>query len=409
MHRGFPHFFPTWDALHMAKIDTVDARSRLKPQDEPYWARLAAGCYIGYRKLTSASVGTWVGRYRDGDTGSRLKRSFGELDHLPASQRYDAAKRQAEEWFKHLGMGGSSEVVTVRRACERYVDHVREAKGDKPADDVDARFKRWVYQHKELADAELAKLSRPRIEKWRQALAKTPVKVNRDSRDIPVTRPRSASSVNRDVTALRAALNHAHDGGHVTSDTAWRVALRPAKNAGGRRDVYLDLAQRKKLIENSPLTLGTFLRGLSLVPLRPGALASLTVANIDVRLGVLTIGKDKAGQDRRIKLPATTAAFFAKQAAQKRSSAVLFTRADGKAWDKDAWKGPMKAAASAAGLPATTTAYALRHSTITDLVTGGLDLLTVAQLSGTSVAMIEKHYGHLQSDRAAKALALLTV
>ena len=62
-----------------------------------------------------------------------------------------------------------------------------------------------------------------------------------------------------------------------------------------------------------------------------------------------------------------------------------------------------------AGLPAATTAYAMRHSAITDLVTGGLDLLTVAQLSGTSVAMIEKHYGHLQADHAVAALALLAL
>jgi len=62
----------------------------------------------------------------------------------------------------------------------------------------------------------------------------------------------------------------------------------------------------------------------------------------------------------------------------------------------------------AANLPATTTAYTMRHSVITDLVVGGLDLLTVAQLSGTSVAMIERHYGHLQQDRAAAALAMLT-
>jgi site-specific recombinase XerD len=57
----------------------------------------------------------------------------------------------------------------------------------------------------------------------------------------------------------------------------------------------------------------------------------------------------------------------------------------------------------------TTSAYALRHSTITDLVTGGLDLMTVAQVSGTSVVMIERHYAHLQSDRAAAALAGLVL
>lgn len=63
----------------------------------------------------------------------------------------------------------------------------------------------------------------------------------------------------------------------------------------------------------------------------------------------------------------------------------------------------------AAGLPPAATTYTLRHSTITDLVTGGLDLLTVAQLSGTSVAMIERHYGHLQRARAADALAGLVL
>jgi site-specific recombinase XerD len=63
----------------------------------------------------------------------------------------------------------------------------------------------------------------------------------------------------------------------------------------------------------------------------------------------------------------------------------------------------------AAKLPDAITAYAMRHSAITDLVTVGLDLLTIAQLSGTSVAMIEKHYGHLQADRAADALAKLAL
>jgi hypothetical protein len=38
-----------------------------------------------------------------------------------------------------------------------------------------------------------------------------------------------------------------------------------------------------------------------------------------------------------------------------------------------------------------------------------LDLLTVAQISGTSVVMIERHYGHLRGDIAASALARLAL
>jgi site-specific recombinase XerD len=87
----------------------------------------------------------------------------------------------------------------------------------------------------------------------------------------------------------------------------------------------------------------------------------------------------------------------------------LLARADGKAWNKDAWKWPVKSAVEAAQLPEATTAYTLRHSVISDLVHDGLDLLTVAQISGTSVAMIERHYGHLRSEVAAGALARLAL
>jgi integrase len=84
-------------------------------------------------------------------------------------------------------------------------------------------------------------------------------------------------------------------------------------------------------------------------------------------------------------------------------------RPNGKAWDKETWKGPIAVAAKAAGLPAGVTAYTLRHSIITDLVSAGLPLLTVAQISGTSAEMIEQHYGHLNRAAATEALAGLAL
>jgi integrase len=145
----------------------------------------------------------------------------------------------------------------------------------------------------------------------------------------PKTRPRAAASVNRDMAALRAALNMAQDNGAVTSDMAWRVALRRIENADRRRDVYLDRAERAALIAKAPADLAIFLRGLSVVPLRPGSLAALKVSNFGKRTGVLTVGQDKAGADRRIKLPEQTSAFFEAQARSKLPSAPLLCRADG--------------------------------------------------------------------------------
>jgi len=406
---GFSHFFPT-KGTHMAtSIATVTARDKLKARHDPYYQKLTQGQYLGFQKLTATSVGTWVARSRDPETGKQSKRGLGAFDDIPPSQRFDAARKAADEWFSHLGRGGTTESVTVKAACANYVKHVRGTKGEKQAVDIEARYSRWVNDEK-LAAVELQKLTRPQVEAWRRKLEKAPVVVNphADAKD-QRTRERSKSSINRDMTALRAALNHAHDAGHATTDMAWRVALRPIKNADGQRDAYLDRAQRRALIAQAPVDVAQFLTGLSLVPLRPGALAGLTVAHFDRRLGVLTIGKDKTGRDRRIKLPEVAAEFFEGHAKDKLPAAPLLARADGSAWNKDAWKKPIRAAALKAKLPAAITAYAMRHSTITDLVSSGLDLLTTAQLSGTSVAMIEKHYGHLQSQRAADALAALAL
>lgn len=53
--------------------------------------------------------------------------------------------------------------------------------------------------------------------------------------------------------------------------------------------------------------------------------------------------------------------------------------------------------------------YTMRHSVITGLIHSGLDTLTVAQLIGTSLKMIELHYGHLTRENARTALARLSL
>lgn len=395
----------------MSSITKVGDRDKLKPRSEPYWLKLQTGAYLGFRKWAKDSTGTWIAYWRDSATGKKQKHSLGDFEHLPASERYDAAKKAAETWLTGRGIGASVSINTVREACDDYVKHLRESKREAAADDADARFKRYIYAKKDLADCDLGKLTAHRLEQWRKTLMKTSVKVSRTKKkDAPiVTRARSAASVNRDCTAVRAALNRAHRLGCVPTSVAWLEALKPTKGADGRRDLYLSREQRKVLIEKAPPDLARFLKGLTLVPLRPGALAGLLVNAFDKQLGVLTIGKDKAGADRRIKLPKATAAFFAELATDKLPTALLFTRADGSAWDRFAWRDALQDVVVAAEMPKGTTAYSLRHAAITDLAVGGLDLMTVAQISGTSVAMIERHYAHLQRDRAADALARLAL
>jgi len=384
------------------KIDTVSGRARLKARRDPYWQRTNRGLFIGFRKMTDNTDGTWVVRYR-ADNEKQLRHTLGTLEQFPASERFDQATVAAKEWLSHLDSGGSNDSCTVMDACNAYVKKIQELKGEKPALDLEARYRRWV-QCDPIQEIEIRKLTRDHVRAFRRRMVAAPVKIGNSE-----TRERSKDTVNRDIAAVRAALNQALQDGKTTTDFSWRQPLAAFKNVSKRREVYLDREQRKKFINHAPTDLARFIRCLCMLPLRPGALAALTVADIDVRVGVLRIGKDKSGKDRRLKLPPEIASYLESDVQNRPASAPLLARQDGTAWNKDSWKKPMKAAAVAAGLPDGTIAYALRHSAISDLVHGGLDLLTVAQISGTSVAMIERHYGHLRSDVASSALSKLVL
>lgn len=391
------------------RIDTVEARSKLKPRRPPYWQKLTTGCHLGFRKLSPASAGTWLAQVYDGGTQKQTRKSLGAFDAMPAHQRYDAAKREAEKLAEHLNQGGSAETVNVKEACTAYVKFLEAEGKATTAKDAKGRFRRWVDDDR-LAGIAMRKLATHHLRAWRKALMAEPVVINPHAEDSKQqTRVRAPSSINRDMNSLRAALNHAKENGAVSSGAAWQTALSPIESADRRRMAFVDRKQRIALIDMAQADIADFLRGLSMVPLRPGALASLTAGNFDKRLGVLTVGKDKAGDDRSIKLSGKTAEFFAAKAKDKLPAAPLLARADGKAWNKDAWKGPIREAVIAAKLPTNVTAYTLRHSVITELIVAGLDTLTVARLSGTSLPMIEKHYGHLRAEHAAKALEALAI
>ena len=396
-------------------IQTVAARTRLKPKREPYWSRINKGFALGFRKMSTSTSGTWILRTLESGTNKKTYKSLGDFSELPDHQRFDAAMQEAAKLVEHIGKGGITAPKTIRDVCGNYAAHHRQTKTEKTAVDTERRFKSYVLDDARFANLEISKLTPAHIDAWRKRLTARPVKqgmrgTKRKAEGYAVdklAKLRTPSTLNRDMTPFRAALNLAFGEGWVTTDFAWRTKLRPLKNADTQRELYLDKDQRTKFISMATPDLSMFLRGMAMLPVRPGALAELKVRDFDKRIQSLKV-KDKTGT-RTIKLPTSTADFFVEAAKDKLPTAPLFARTNGSAWNKDSWKYPVKAAALLAKLPDGTTAYTLRHSVITDLVHGGLDLLTVAQISGTSVRMIEKHYGHLRGDVAANALAMLAL
>lgn len=167
----------------------------------------------------------------------------------------------------------------------------------------------------------------------------------------------------------------------------------------GRR-TYLTKDQCRALLAELPDDLETFARILCQVPLRPGALANVNVEDIDLTTGEIAIRSDKAGGGRKFIAPSQLINLAKEHSKNKLPKAPLFTRWDGTPWNKDSWKDPIKAAVVAAGLPPGASMYSLRHSCITNLAVAGCDLMTVAHIAGTSVLMIQKHYGHLVAEYA---------
>lgn len=362
---------------------------------------MRAGCFLGFRPSKRGNKGTWIARVYDEDAGKYRVKYLGDFGKLAGNEIFAAAKKEAEGLAELVESGGEirAKIETVADACRDYAKDRLEA---------DQRFQRYVYDDT-IAKVKLGKLRRRHLKEWRARLEAQPALVSRRKKGDPVERARAPSTVNRDMAVLRAALSKVLSPGAPNSEAAWQEALKAIPNANGRRTLYLDRNQRKILIESTDAEAAPFVRALCLLPLRPGAMAALTAGDFDRRTAELMIGKDKTGKPRRIQLPQEAAQLLAKQAKNKLPGAPLLMRANGKAWDKDSWKRPIAAAVSAAELPAGATAYTLRHSTITDLVSAGLPLLTIAQISGTSAEMIERHYGHLASDAAMKALGKLAL
>ncbi len=387
-------------------LETVSGRKKVPVGGAIHWQRHSTGCSIGYRR-TAETLGTWWARYREPGTGKLSYERLGDYASLTPSKQFSEAVKDATKWFRghQLGMTHDGTVRTVSDACQAYVNTAIADGRDRKASDAESRFKRYVFDDP-IGRVKLSALKPAQLKTWRERLIDRPALVSRNPKK-KKTRPRSLATVNRDMSSLRAALNAALEDGLIETDLAWRKHLKPIPEAGRRRDIYLTIDERRALLDAADEEVRPFLRGLMLLPFRPGALAGLTVGNLDKRTGVLIVGKDKAGRERRIGLPTETADFFREQAKGKLPAAPLVAQRNGTHWDKDAWKKPIKSAVLKAGIRPDATAYALRHSTITDLCAATGNSLLVAQISGTSVAMIEKHYGHLLSTHAAAALEAL--
>ncbi len=216
--------------------------------------------------------------------------------------------------------------------------------------------------------------------------------------------PLGKSSRNRTLTALRAALNLAVRNRLVAVELAreWNE-VRPYRHADQRRELFLDLTQRRALLEAAVGAVRDLIEAVMLTGARAGELISATSAQFNARLQTMRFsGKTGA---RTVPLSAAATALFERRLRDHPSRERLLTREDGKPWAHSDWDELVRAAAARAALPPGVCLYTLRHSFITQALSDGMTTLEVARLVGTSLAMIDKHYGHLVNHALRERLA----
>ena len=122
----------------------------------------------------------------------------------------------------------------------------------------------------------------------------------------------------------------------------------------------------------------------------------------------MTIREGKTGE-RIVPMTPDMAKHFSKLARGKLPEAYLLTRDDGKPWGHSDQDKLMRAAVKKAKLPREVVFYTLRHSFIAQAISVGLDIYSVAEITGTSIAMIERHYGKLLKGRVREAMTRASI
>lgn len=401
-----------------ADISTAAKRARLTPRKNPYWTALSGGrggVSLGYRRSTGP--GAWIAKVVV--DGNRSESRLGLADDQPfdGALAYRAAVEAALEWSRQqyatLEAGPSKaarQPVTVEMAVREYLI-VRKRKSASSAKNATSRLTIHVLGDKAFAGTRLAKLRASTIEGWRDRLA-----VKTDDAESEGLAP---ASVNRLLNDLRAALNAAAERrrrelpAHIMSEI--RIGTRRMQADSGATMMLLSVEQVRATVEAArahELEFGHLVAALAATGARFSQLAAVRVADLQAAQNRLMIPSSRKGRASKARAPiafplgADVAAALAEAAAGRSAAEPLFRRwayrrGTGLGWIKDRLE-PLGAASEAqaswaavvkaADLPAGTTMYALRHSSIVRGLTAGLPVRLVAALHDTSVPMIEKHY-----------------
>lgn len=405
----------------MAKLDlsTRTARKRLGVRSAPFWVRLAPGKALGYRRRKKGEPGQWLARERvGGERGSPYRwenlavaddRAGVEADGENIMD-YKQALQAAASWDPYADPEQPDGDGTVRDAVTRYLEWFEENRRS---------YQRTRYVLKahvlddDLADVPLAELTKARLQRWHQNLARKPARVRsrkhgkkqkvRHAETDDEKRARKVSA-NRALSILKAALNRAWEDGMVESRSAWQK-VKPFRNVDRSRVRYLDREEAERLVNACDPDFRNLVLGAIYTGARYGELTRLRVGDMRFDADGIYIAESKSGNPRTVFLNDEALAFFDSLTAGRNGDELIFLRADGGSWESNHQQRRMIQACKDAKLKPRVVFHELRHTYASLYLMAGGGLPDLAkQLGHSTTRMVESNYGHLadtwRSERA---------
>lgn len=364
------------------RIDTAKGRRALSPRREPYWRKLATRQHLGFRKLESGE-GRWIARWTSSDR-KFIYQALGD----DVTLSFDQATERAREYFCKWESDSDTK-YTLRQAIEDYCRHLEIDRTPRAAREARQRF--FKHTADTLLTIPLDSLKTAQIRRWRDSMVK--------KSDDPETVRKSKDTANRVLSMMKAALNLAFKSGIVSDDTAWR-RLSAFKSVTAPRVLFLTDEQVSRLLKRTSGGIHNLIRAAVLTGARYGELADARVRDFNAAEGTLRLS-GKTGT-RTAYLTDDAVSFFKKMRRYKLPEARLLLKDDGTRWGESHQSRPIRSAVRAARLPQETVFYSLRHYHISKALLAGIPAQMVAENCGTSIRMLEKHYGKfMAADRRA--------
>jgi integrase len=393
-------------------IDNRTARSRLASRRKPYYRKLEEGVHVGFRKPKGrkgrpATGGKWVLRQYIGEGIYRVSNiaiadDFSDADGIKVLNFAQAVARAREHMVRHAsqdaGLAGPLTVAQALADYFGYLDHNGQ-------NSYDARRRAAAFILPDLGKLECSKLTAERLRAWLAALAETPARQRTakgesqryrelDHTDAEMIRRRRATT-NRNLTVLRAALNHAFREGKVPSDVAWR-RVKPFRATDAARVRFLSVAEAQRLVNATDSEFRPMVEAALCTGCRYSELGRLEVQDFDPDAGTLAIRQSKSGKPRKVYLTDEGAQLFKRLAAGRTGKDLLLRHTNGRPWAQSNQQLPMRLACARAKIEPPVSFHQLRHTFASLCVKAGMPLKVVAEALGhASTAVTERVYAHL--------------